>query len=98
MEARVTAAITPKEIAALERLSPDAIYRAIASGDLPARKVCGRLRVDRSDYEAWKQRHRVRPRPLGPMLRAASEPIHAKVDRSFLADLHQVEQRRGHGA
>jgi excisionase family DNA binding protein len=98
MEASVTAAITPKEIAALERLSPDAIYRAIASGDLPARKVCGRLRVDRSDYEDWKQRHRVRPRPIGPMLRAASDPTPGRVDGSFLAELHQVEQGAGHGA
>jgi excisionase family DNA binding protein len=94
----VTAAITPKEIAVLERLSPDAIYRAIASGDLPARKVCGRLRVDRSDYEAWKQRHRVRPRPIGPMLQSASAPTHGRVDGSFLAELHQVEQGSGRGA
>jgi excisionase family DNA binding protein len=98
VDASVTAAITPREIAALERLSPDAIYRAIASGDLPARKVCGRLRVDRSDYEDWKQRHRVRPRPVGPMFGSGSDPARRRVGTGFLAELHQVEQRAGHGA
>jgi excisionase family DNA binding protein len=94
----VTPAITPKDIAALERLSPDAIYRAIASGDLPARKVCGRLRVERADYEAWKERHRVRPRRCGPMF----VPPVAGADRAtgsrFLADLQAVEERSGRGA
>jgi excisionase family DNA binding protein len=93
----VRPAITPKEIAALERLSPDAIYRAIASGDLPARKVCGRLRVDRSDYEQWKRRHRVRPRQTGPMF-AVPSPGAYTADGSFLDDLQAVEKRSARGA
>ena len=91
-------AITPKEIAALERLSPDAIYRAIASGDLPARKVCGRLRVDGADYEAWKQRHRVRPRPAGPMFVPPSTTVDHGGSGRFLAELEAVEERSGRGA
>lgn len=94
----MTAAITPKEIAALERLSPDAIYRAIASGDLPARKVCGRLRVDRADYKAWKERHRVRPRATGPMFARPSLSAEGRSGDRFLAELQAVEERNGHGA
>lgn len=94
----VRPAITPKEIAALERLSADAIYRAIASGDLPARKVCGRLRVDRSDYEEWKQRHRVPPRTTGPMFKSASARADPARGGSFLAELEAVEERSGRGA
>ena len=94
----MTPAITPKEIAALERLSPDAIYRAIASGDLPARKVCGRLRVDRADYEAWKQRHRVRPRSAGPMFVPPSHAADSTAGGRFLAELQAVEERSGRGA
>jgi excisionase family DNA binding protein len=93
----VTRAITPKEIAALERLSPDAIYRAIASGDLPARKVCGRLRVDEDDYEAWKQRHRVRPRRVGPMFVPRSASVDSTNGGSFLAELKAVEERSRRG-
>lgn len=94
----VRPAITPKEVAALERLSPDAIYRAIARGDLPARKVCGRLRVDRSDYEEWKHRHRVRPRQAGPMLMPSSSNADSAGGGSFLAELQAVEERSGRGA
>ena len=94
----MTPAITPKDIAALERLSPDAIYRAIASGDLPARKVCGRLRVERADYGAWKERHRVRPRRSGPMFVSPIAGIDRSTGSGFLADLQAVEERSGHGA
>ena len=93
----MTRAITAKEIAALERLSPDAIYRAIASGDLPARKVCGRLRVDRADYEAWKQRHRVRPRRVGPMFEPSSTRVDSSDGGSFLAELQAAEERSSRG-
>ena len=89
----MTPAITPKDIAALEQLSPDAIYRAIASGDLPARKVCGRLRVERADYEAWKDRHRVRPRRIGPMFVAPIADADRATGSRFLADLQAVEER-----
>jgi hypothetical protein len=80
-------ALTPKEIAALERLSPDAIYRSIAAGDLAARKVCGRLRVDRTDYEAWKGRHQVRARPQGPMFVPPAPGARDATGGSFLAEL-----------
>lgn len=92
-----TAALTPKEIAGLERLSPDAIYRAIQSGDLPARKVCGRLRVDRTDYEAWKDRHRVRPAAKGPMFVAPASAVAVRGGGRFLDDLFELEERSRRG-
>jgi hypothetical protein len=94
----VTPAITPKDIAAPERLSPDAIYRAIASGDLPARKVCSRLRVEPADYQAWKERHRVRPRRSGPMFVPPVAGTDCASGSHFLADLQAVEQRSARGA
>jgi excisionase family DNA binding protein len=93
----VTHALTAKEIAALERLSPDAIYRAIQAGDLPARKVCGRLRVDESDYEAWKQRHRVKPARPGPMFVASHRPARSSRG-SFLEELQAMEEGSARGA
>jgi predicted DNA-binding transcriptional regulator AlpA len=94
----VNPTLKPKEIAALERLSPDAIYRAIQSGDLPARKVCGRLRVDRGDYEAWKQRHRVQPGRDGPMYVGPTARPAGPRRASFLGDLQAVEERSARGA
>jgi hypothetical protein len=94
----MTPTLKPKEIAALERLSQDAIYRAIQSGDLPARKVCGRLRVERVDDEAWKQRHRVEPVQAGPMFVGPTAKSAAPRRGSFLSDLKAVEERSARGA
>jgi excisionase family DNA binding protein len=94
---QATPALTPKEIAVLERLSSDAIYRAIQSGDLPARKVCGRLRVDRADYEAWKERHRVRPAAKGPMFVPTVAQVAVRGADSFLDELLEIEERSHHG-
>jgi predicted DNA-binding transcriptional regulator AlpA len=93
----LTPTLKPKEIALLERLSPDAIYRAIQSGDLPARKVCGRLRIDRVDYEAWKQRHRVEAGRAGPMLVTRRLRKAGSRRASFLDDLEAVEERSARG-
>jgi predicted DNA-binding transcriptional regulator AlpA len=93
----LTPTLKPKEIAALERLSPDAIYRAIQSGDLPARKVCGRLRVDRVDYDAWKQRHRVEPVRAGPMFVGPTARPAGPQGATFLGDLQAVEDRSARG-
>jgi hypothetical protein len=91
-------AITRKEIAELERLSPDAIYRAIASGDLPARKGLWPAGVDRADYEAWKQRHRVRPRQAGPMFvprqRVRTAPAAVRIREG--ASIPELAEELGH--
>jgi excisionase family DNA binding protein len=52
---------SPKEIAELCGLSTRAIYRAIARGELPATRLCGRLRCSSADVEDWIGANRVEP-------------------------------------
>jgi excisionase family DNA binding protein len=54
---------SPKEIASLCGLSPRAIYRAISRGELPASRLCGRLRCRTVDVENWIERNLVEPVP-----------------------------------
>jgi excisionase family DNA binding protein len=68
---------SPKEIARLCGLSSRAIYRAIGRGELPASRLCGRLRCRTVDVEKWIERNLVEPVPtlkqLPPDGRAAPE-------------------------
>ena len=41
------------EVAKATGLSPNAVYRAIWDGELPASKLRGRLRVQIADLDAW---------------------------------------------
>ena len=43
--------LRPVEAAELVGVSTRAIYRAIARGDLPAARLCSRLRIAREDFE-----------------------------------------------
>lgn len=45
--------LSPEEVAHACRLSRRAIYRAIARGELPAARLCHRLRVHPADLERW---------------------------------------------
>jgi excisionase family DNA binding protein len=54
---------SPKEIASLCGLSPRAIYRAIGRGELPASRLCGRLRCRSVDVEKWIERNLIQPVP-----------------------------------
>lgn len=45
--------LTVSEVAEATRLSSNAVYRAIATGELRASKLRRRLRVQRADLEAW---------------------------------------------
>jgi excisionase family DNA binding protein len=45
--------LTVTEVGQVTGLSPNAIYRAIWSGELRASKLRGRLRVQFADIEAW---------------------------------------------
>lgn len=36
-----------------------ALRRAVQRGELPATKLCGRIRIDPGELEAWISRHRV---------------------------------------
>jgi excisionase family DNA binding protein len=52
--------LRPVEAAELAGLSTRAIYRAIARGDLPASRLCSRLRITREDFDEWVERSAVR--------------------------------------
>jgi excisionase family DNA binding protein len=45
--------LTVSEVAEATGLSSNAVYRAIAAGELRASKLRGRLRVQAADLEAW---------------------------------------------
>lgn len=45
--------LTVSEVAEATGLSSNAVYRAIAAGELRASKLRRRLRVQRADLEAW---------------------------------------------
>ena len=45
--------LTVSEVAELTGLSSNAVYRAIAAGELRASKLRGRLRVQLADLDAW---------------------------------------------
>lgn len=49
------------EVAETIGLSESAVYRAIATGELRASKLRGRLRVQLSDLDSWIESNLVRP-------------------------------------
>lgn len=52
--------LSPQEVAeVLGFESADPIRRAIKRGELPATKVCGRIRIDPSELHDWLQGNRV---------------------------------------
>jgi len=54
-----SAMLSPAQVAGLTNLSRAAVYRAIERGELQASRLCGRLRVDSAELEAWKARSAV---------------------------------------
>jgi excisionase family DNA binding protein len=69
-----TALLSPAQVAQLAGLSVRAIYRAIERGDLPASRLCSRLRVRQADVEGWLARNRVRIAPTAKVERFSPEP------------------------
>jgi excisionase family DNA binding protein len=71
--------LTVQEAANAVRLTPWAIYRAIARGDLVAYKPGGRLRIHEADLQAWLEATRVSPStstaPSPPRIVPPPEPI-----------------------
>jgi excisionase family DNA binding protein len=68
-------AYSPAEVAAAFGLSRRAIYRAIASGELRAARVCGgsRLLVPRDEARAWVERNLLAPESRRPQVRPEGE-------------------------
>jgi hypothetical protein len=54
--------LTVADVAAITQLDPQAIRRAISRRELSAVKLCGRLRIEPSAFEAWRDANRVRGR------------------------------------
>jgi excisionase family DNA binding protein len=53
--------LTPRQIADMTSLHVAVVRRAIERGELPAYKLCSRLRVSREDFDAWLEANRVAP-------------------------------------
>jgi excisionase family DNA binding protein len=51
--------LSAAEVAERVGLSTKAVRRAIERGDLPASKLCGRIRVRAEDLDAWIDRNRI---------------------------------------
>ena len=66
--------LTPSEVAARCTLSAKTVYRAIERGELPAAKLCSRIRVRASDVEAWIASQQVRPREVDVRIRSLAAP------------------------
>jgi excisionase family DNA binding protein len=64
--------LTVAEVGRETGLSTNAVYRAISSGELRASTLRGRLRVQRSDIEAWVDAARVPARRAEPARRGPS--------------------------
>lgn len=45
--------LTVSDVAETTGLSPNAVYRAVADGELRASKLRGRLRIQLADLDAW---------------------------------------------
>jgi excisionase family DNA binding protein len=56
--------LTPAEVAERCRLGLKAIYAAIDRGELPASKICSRLRIRVEDVDAWVLNARLERNPL----------------------------------
>ena len=86
--------LSPATLAELTGLSRSAIYRAIEDGELAASKLRGRIRVEEAEFEAWKERSRMRARARMP---AYEPPMRERVSLprdSFRAELRGIEKER----
>lgn len=59
-----TRLLTIPEVHEMCALSEKTIRRAIQRGELPAMKLCNRMRIAPEDLVAWQQQHQVYPRDV----------------------------------
>lgn len=82
--------LSPREVAERTGLSYHAVLRAIHRGELPAFRLCGRIRIRPSDVEAWMRDHRIEQQgessPRSPLLGVGARPL-----RGSLAALRALE-------
>lgn len=77
--------LSPDEVAERCALSTKAVRRAIERGELPASKLCSRIRVRMSDVEAWIVSRQVQPRIVDFTIRPVAMPAQNGL-RTMLAD------------
>lgn len=77
--------LTPDEVAEHCALSTKAVRRAIERGELPASKLCSRIRVRMSDVETWIAARQVQPRRVDFTVRPVAMPAKNGL-RALLAD------------
>lgn len=53
--------LSPEEVAERCSLSKRAVYRAIERGELPASRLCSRLRIRQDHLDAWIEGSRIAP-------------------------------------
>lgn len=83
----MSAWLSIKEAAAWSGFSTKTVYRAIAAGELRAKKVRSRWRIAVSDLEAWLRPQAVRVRPVAVRVAAPAES-------GSLAALRLIERGR----
>ena len=66
--------LTVAEVAEATGFSRNAVYRAIAAGELRASKLRGRLRVQLADLDAWIESNVLPGPPHGEVL---ARPVHS---------------------
>ena len=87
--------LAPGEVALLCGLSRRAVYDAIRRGELPAMRLCSRLRIRSDDLESWLTAARVAPQgpPQVKELRSRpSQPATRGSFRALMADTGSGEE------
>lgn len=78
--------LRPADAAALAGLSTRAIYRAIERGELPACRLCSRLRISAVAFDEWVARCEVPPAlPAAPTIAPLCRPVERGSFRHLLA-------------
>src|SRR3954452_1929026 len=82
--------LCPRDVAERTGLSYHAVLRAIHRGELPAFRLCGRIRIRPTDVDTWVEEHRIEQRgaslPAPPLFGVAPQP-----KRGSLAALRALE-------
>jgi excisionase family DNA binding protein len=55
-------------------LKHQALRRAIKRGELPAMKICSRIRIDPDELRSWVEERRVRPQDTADLSVVANPP------------------------
>jgi excisionase family DNA binding protein len=88
------AMMTIREVAEACRLSETAIRRAIYEGELQAVKLRSRLRITRTDFDAWIASQRRKPVRAITALPTRARPQRRPPAGTFRARIHDEQQAR----